>query len=123
MFSKIALILLVFFLIGCGQEEKSVSDKVVSETKESVFIVEGLACGKSSIGTGVLISNGILTNAHVIAGTEKLEVIDVNGARSETYPISVDFETDLALLRDPGFSQPRLQTAEPKEKQLSLIHI
>ena len=117
MFSKIALILLVFFLISCGQEGKSVSDKVVNETKESVFIVEGLACGKSSIGTGVLISNGILTNAHVIAGTEKLEVIDVNGARSETYPISVDFETDLALLRDPGFSQPRLQTAEPKEKQ------
>ena len=93
MFSKVALILLVFFLISCGQEEKSVSDKVVSETKESVFIVEGLACGKSSVGTGVLISNGILTNAHVIAGTEKLEVIDVNGARSETYPISVDFET------------------------------
>ena len=91
------------------------------QAQNSVFIVEGLACGKSSVGTGVLIEEGILTNAHVIAGTEKLEVIDFNGNRSTTYPINTDFETDLALLKDPNLAISPLQIAAPKENQKGSI--
>ena len=101
--------------LSCGNQEKPVPRQVLKEAQNSVFIVEGLACGKSSVGLGVLIEEGILTNAHVIAGTEKLEVIDFNGGRSTTYPINADFKTDLALLKGPDLAVTPLQVAEPKK--------
>jgi len=107
--------------LSCGNQENSVPRQVLKEAQNSVFIVEGLACGKSSVGLGVLIEEGILTNAHVIAGTEKLEVIDFNGDRSTTYPINVDFEADLALLKGPDLAVTPLQIAEPKENQRGSI--
>tara|TARA_Y100000768_G_scaffold347693_1_gene296121 strand:+ start:1332 stop:2012 length:681 start_codon:yes stop_codon:yes gene_type:complete len=118
---KIALMYLVFASLSCGNQEKPVTRQVLNEAQNSVFIVEGLACGKSSVGTGVFIEEGILTNAHVIAGAEKIEVIDFNGNRSTTYPINTDFETDLALLKNPNLAVPSLQIAEPKENQKGSI--
>ncbi len=118
---KIALTCLILISLSCGSQEKPVPRQVLKEAQNSVFIVEGLACGKSSVGLGVLIEEGILTNAHVIAGTEKLEVIDFNGGRSTTYPINADFETDLALLKGPDLAVTPLQIAEPKENQRGSI--
>ena len=118
---KIALTCLILTSLSCGNQEKPVPRQVLKEAQNSVFIVEGLACGKSSVGLGVLIEEGILTNAHVIAGTEKLEVIDFNGGRNTTYPINADFETDLALLKGPDLSVTPLQIAEPKENQRGSI--
>ena len=118
---KIALSCLIVVSLSCGNQEKPVTQQVLNQAQNSVFIVEGLACGKSSVGTGVLIEEGILTNAHVIAGTEKLEVIDFNGNRRTTYPINIDFETDLALLKDPNLAISPLQIAAPKENQKGSI--
>ena len=118
---KIALTCLILTSLSCGNQEKPVPRQVLKAAQNSVFIVEGLACGKSSVGLGVLIEEGILTNAHVIAGTEKLEVIDFNGGRNTTYPINADFETDLALLKGPDLSVTPLQIAEPKENQRGSI--
>ena len=118
---KIALTCLILTSLSCGNQEKPVPRQVLKEAQNSVFIVEGLACGKSSVGLGVLIEEGILTNAHVIAGTEKLEVIDFNGGRSMTYLINADFETDLALLKGPDLAVTPLQIAEPKENQRGSI--
>ena len=118
---KIALTCLILTSLSCGNQEKPVPRQVLKEAQNSVFIVEGLACGKRSVGLGVLIEEGILTNAHVIAGTEKLEVIDFYGGRSTTYPINADFKTDLALLKGPDLSVTPLQIAEPKENQRGSI--
>jgi len=118
---KIALTCLILIILSCGNQEKPVPRQVLKEAQNSVFIVEGLACGKSSVGLGVLIEEGILTNAHVIAGTENLEVIDFNGGRSTTYPINADFETDLALLKSPDLKLTPLQIAEPRENQRGSI--
>ena len=92
---------LIVISLSCGQQEEYVSGQVINEAKQSVFSVEAITCGKSSIGTGVLIDEGVLTNAHVVAGSEKLKLIDSDGNRTETYPIMIDFETDLALLKNP----------------------
>ena len=118
---KIALTCLILMSLSCGNQVKPVPRQVLKEAQNSVFVVEGLACGKSSVGLGVLIEEGILTNAHVIAGTEKLEVIDFNGGRSTTYPINADFKTDLALLKGPDLAVTPLQVAEPKENQRGSI--
>ena len=118
---KIALTCLILMSLSCGNQEKPVPRQVLKEAQNSVFIVEGLACGKSSVDLGVLIEEGILTNAHVIAGTEKLEVIDFNGGRSTTYPINADFKTDLSLLKGPDLAVTPLQVAEPKENQRGSI--
>ena len=118
---KIALTCLILMSLSCGNQVKPVPRQVLKEAQNSVFVVEGLACGKGSVGLGVLIEEGILTNAHVIAGTEKLEVIDFNGGRSTTYPINADFKTDLALLKGPDLAVTPLQVAEPKENQRGSI--
>ena len=118
---KITLTSLILISLSCGNQENPVPRQVLKEAQNSVYIVEGLACGKSSVGLGVLIEEGILTNAHVIAGTEKLEVIDFNGGRSMTYLINADFETDLALLKGPDLAVTPLQIAEPKENQRGSI--
>ena len=99
---KIALTCLILMALSCGNQVKPVPRQVLKEAQNSVFVVEGLACGKSSVGLGVLIEEGILTNAHVIAGTEKLEVIDFNGGRSTTYPINADFKTDSQAATNPA---------------------
>ncbi|MBT95729.1 MAG: hypothetical protein CL431_07165 [Acidimicrobiaceae bacterium] len=109
---------LILISLSCGQQGKEVSDQVIHEAKQSVFSVEGIACGKSSIGTGVLIDEGVLTNAHIIAGSEKLELIDSDGNRNETYPIMIDFKTDLALLNNPELPQLPLEISEPQENQM-----
>lgn len=118
---KITLTSLILISLSCGNQENPVPRQVLKEAQNSVYIVEGLACGKSSVGLGVLIEEGILTNAHVIAGTEKLEVIDFNGGRSMTYLINADFKTDLALLKGPDLAVTPLQIAEPKENQRGSI--
>lgn len=112
---------LIVISLSCGQQEEYVSGQVINEAKQSVFSVEAITCGKSSIGTGVLIDEGVLTNAHVVAGSEKLKLIDSDGNRTETYPIMIDFETDLALLKNPELPQTPLQISEPKENQVGSI--
>lgn len=68
---------------------------------------QGTAVG---LGSGVIISQDghILTNHHVIAGADRLEVNLNDGRAAEAKVIGIDPETDLALLK---ISLPDLQPA------------
>jgi S1-C subfamily serine protease len=54
-----------------------------------------------AVGTGVVIEESgiILTNIHVVAGAERVEVVFSNGLRSNAHVISVQPEDDLAVLK------------------------
>ncbi|MEE2682613.1 MAG: trypsin-like peptidase domain-containing protein [Actinomycetota bacterium] len=109
----VASVSIVTGCTGTTNEPEVISQPVTSAVQESVFIIEGVACGKSSLGTGVLIDQGVLTNAHVVAGTESLTLKNADGLESETFVIAIDFESDLAILDGSNILRNPLPVGEP----------
>ena len=91
-----------------------ISSGEMDQVKRSVFVIEGLVCGKNSLGTGVLVQQGVLTNAHVVAGSETLKLIDSDGREFSSFVLAIDFQTDLALLDSSRITQEPLQTSKPR---------
>jgi S1-C subfamily serine protease len=61
-------------------EEFRALDRVVGEWQTSVVKVGAWGCGSGSLGSGFLTNNSkIVTNAHVIAGADRISVQDGNG--------------------------------------------
>ncbi|QQE51236.1 MarP family serine protease [Corynebacterium urealyticum] len=70
----------------------------------SVVKVEGIAeqCSRMQQGTGFVVEPGVvMTNAHVVAGTNKVTLSTVNGP-VDTDVVFYDPEHDIALLRATG---------------------
>ena len=82
---------------------------LVSQVTASTVRVSGVACGVRLYGSGFSPApNTIVTNAHVVAGTRRTEVLGPDG---RTLPASVtafDPVRDLAVLSVPGLGQPSL---------------
>lgn len=64
--------------------------------------IEGLACGSALIGTGFLVDDVVVTNAHVVAGASELAVVDEAGNESAAVVVAFDPAADLAALRTSG---------------------
>ncbi len=88
----------------------------------SVVRIEGPACDSIQTGSGWAIAEGLVaTNAHVVAGTESLEVETVDGRRGEARVVAFDPDTDLALLRtDVPLDPLPTDTAAPGDRGLVL---
>ncbi|MGI9017114.1 MAG: MarP family serine protease [Euzebya sp.] len=68
----------------------------------STVQVEALGCGGVSSGSGVVITPGVVvTNAHVVAGGEVINVRD-SGGTHEAVAIHIDPNLDLAVLSSPS---------------------
>ena len=82
---------------------------LVSQVTASTVRVSGVACGERLQGSGFSPApDTIVTNAHVVAGTTRTEVLRPDG---RTLPASVtafDPVRDLAVLTVPGLGQPSL---------------
>ncbi|MCL5113169.1 MAG: MarP family serine protease [Patescibacteria group bacterium] len=71
----------------------------ISQDQNSVVKIEGLGCGGLVEGSGFVIGpNLVATNAHVIAGVNKIFVYDNNGSTRAT-PIYFNPNLDFAILR------------------------
>ena len=92
------------------------SSPVVGSVAGSVLKVRGRApsCQRALEGTGFVVGEGVvITNAHVVAGTEDVgvEVVDSRG-RTEELPGEVvlyDPSIDIAVIRVPDLVAPALQ--------------
>ncbi|MDN5751059.1 MAG: MarP family serine protease [Pseudonocardia sp.] len=89
---------------------------VVGEVAESVLKVRGLApsCKRALEGTGFVIGPGlVMTNAHVVAGTDdvSVEVTDSRGRITELdgEVVLYDPAVDIAVLRIPELDAPALE--------------
>ncbi len=92
---------------------------VVRNAHASVVKVLGEApsCGRRIEGTGFLYApERIMTNAHVVAGTEEL-VIETTRGRFDATVVAYHPDKDLAVLRVPGFSAPLLKWAPAPAEQ------
>ncbi len=72
---------------------------------QSVVLVVGNACGLRLSGTGFAVSPElIVTNAHVVAGETRTEIVTAAGRRLDALVVSFDGRHDIAVLRVRGLN-------------------
>ena len=85
-------------------------DTPVATAAASVVRIDGDACSLELRGSGwVIRPQLVVTNAHVIAGEDDTQVQLSDGSWS-AYPVYVNKDLDIALLRVPGLDVPPLAT-------------
>jgi S1-C subfamily serine protease len=91
------------------------TDPDVLDAGESVVRVLGTACGLGVEGSGWAVSPGlVVTNAHVLAGSDDTTVTTQGGVELDATPVYYDPADDLALLR-VGADLPTLPISEERE--------
>lgn len=99
----------------------AVSARVAAATVK----VEGTACGRIQEGSGWAVQpNLVVTNAHVVAGERRTEVLTPGGRILRATAVSFDESRDLALLAVPGLSDaplPMVQAAMSAAAQERLV--
>lgn len=80
--------------------------EVVRDARQSVVKVRGRApsCGRALEGTGFVVApNRVMTNAHVVAGTDDVS-IEIGPGRFDAEVVHYDPDTDLAVLSVPDLT-------------------
>ncbi len=91
------------------------TDPDVLEAGRSVVRVLGTACGLGVEGSGWAVRPGlVVTNAHVVAGSEDTTVTTQDGVELDATPVYYGPDDDLALLRI-GSNLPTLSVSERRE--------
>ncbi len=87
---------------------------VVRTVRPSVIKITGVAhsCGQSLEGSGFVIGrNRIITNAHVVAGTDEVSVETARGRHLDATVVWFNYRNDVAILDVPGLRAPSLDFA------------
>ncbi|HEX4102349.1 MAG: MarP family serine protease [Pseudonocardiaceae bacterium] len=87
---------------------------VVRQAKASVLKVRGRArsCSRALEGSGFVVApQRVITNAHVVAGTDQVQVEISPNNTLDAEVVSYDPEVDVAILRVPGLRAPVLPLA------------
>ncbi|GAA4863046.1 MarP family serine protease [Saccharopolyspora cebuensis] len=90
--------------------------EVVRETRPSVVKVRGqaMSCGRALEGTGFVVApHRVMTNAHVVAGTDRV-AIEVGSGEFSAEVVLFDPATDLAVLSVPDLTADALSFARPE---------
>jgi len=91
------------------------TDPEVLEAGRGVVRVLGTACGLGVEGSGWAVQPGlVVTNAHVLAGSDDTTVTSQGGVELDATPVYYDPEDDLALLRI-GANLPTLPISDRRE--------
>ena len=89
-----------------------VVQQAVAAARASTVRVFGPGCGGIQTGSGFVAAPGhVVTNAHVVAGLDRITVEERGGRRLSTTPVLFDPELDVAVLRVSGLAGPPLQLA------------
>jgi len=71
---------------------------------------------EQSLGSGVIVQQGyVLTNNHVIANADDIQVLLYDGRVAKAKLVGADEETDLAVLKIDAGNLPVIQMADPKK--------
>jgi S1-C subfamily serine protease len=104
--------LLAQLLQAPTQARGGVPSGVASRVAASTVKVSSVACGERVEGSGFSAApDTIVTNAHVVAGATRTEVLRPDGRRLPAQVLVFDPDRDLALLSVPGLGQQPLPLA------------
>ena len=87
---------------------------IIGQVRPSVLKITGLAhsCGQSLEGSGFVVSpERIMTNAHVVAGTDSVSVETATGGSLPASVVWFNSRNDVAVLDVPGLRAPALSFA------------
>ena len=97
--------------VGPPPAEAGLPPPVLAAVAASTVRVEGEACDRVQEGSGFVVEAGVVvTNAHVVAGQERTEVVRPDGRRAAAGVVAFDPQRDLALLDVPDVGAPPLPT-------------
>jgi len=86
-------------------ESDGMSDDLRDRIVASTVRVSGIACGRSTEGSGFAVADTlVVTNAHVILGLDEATVQLLDGTEFSAVPVAFDPVADLAVLRVDGAS-------------------
>jgi S1-C subfamily serine protease len=102
--------------VGPVPAASGLSAETAEQARQSTVKVLGEACGRLQEGSGFVAGpDRVVTNAHVVAGTEALAVERSDGSQVAARVVAFDPSTDLAVLSVPGIDRPALRLGEPAE--------
>ena len=99
-------------------DESLAGSLVVASTRPSVVKIRGVApaCKKVLEGTGFVVApNRVMSNAHVVAGSESVTV-EAEGQTYDATVVSYDPDADISILDVPNLPQQPLVFAEQPAK-------
>lgn len=87
---------------------------VLATARASTVKVEAAGCGSLFSGSGWTVRDGlVVTNAHVVAGADAVQVLRPDGRRLDATVVVHDDDRDLALLSVPDLDQRPLPIGRP----------
>ena len=99
--------------IGPPPAESGLAPALAQRVAASTVRVEGEACSRLQEGSGFVVDDGVVvTNAHVVAGEDRTELIRTDGSRVDARVVGCDSDRDLAVLDAPGVDRPPLPLAD-----------
>lgn len=111
--------------LGPPPETIPLDDEVVTRATASTVHISSRGCGRRYDGSGVTVAPGlVVTNAHVVAGADDVEVQRPDGHRAPATVVRFDPDRDLALLAVEGLGQDALprDTITPRADGVSIGH-
>ncbi|MDX1658771.1 MAG: MarP family serine protease [Nitriliruptorales bacterium] len=95
--------------LGPPPSELPIPAAVAEQARSSTGNVEAEGCGVVFEGSAWVVSEGLMvTNAHVVAGAERVSVRIPEGGVLDATVVAFDDDRDLALLELPGLDRPPL---------------
>jgi S1-C subfamily serine protease len=94
-------------------------DRVTAATVQ----ISSNGCGRRYEGSGFAVRHDlVVTNAHVVAGSDDIQVLRRDGRRLPAFPVAYDPDRDLALLEVPGLGLEPLDltSAEPGSEGVAI---
>jgi S1-C subfamily serine protease len=102
-------------IIAVNPPDASIANNtIVTTAQRSVLKIRGVApsCQKVLEGSGFVVSpNRVMSNAHVVAGSNSVTVQDVDGKSYDANVVSYDPDIDISILDVPGLPAPPLAFA------------
>jgi hypothetical protein len=84
----------------------------------AVVSIRATGCFVASLGTGVSVDHSlVLTSAHVVAGTDEIEVTDAAGVLRSASIVHLDPVLDIALLQVPGLPERGVLVSSTKQQR------
>jgi S1-C subfamily serine protease len=103
-------------------DQSGLTESVIERVSASTVKVEGVACSRRLDGSGFTVApEVVVTNAHVVAGQRKTEVIRPDGSRLSAIVAAFDVDRDLAVLRVPGLDESPLPIADPETRDTGAV--
>ncbi len=100
---------------GPPPESVTVGEEALARATASTVRVTAHGCGARFDGSGVTIAGGlVLTNAHVVAGSERVDVRRPDGAVRSGRVVGFDPKRDLALLEITDLGQQPLRLGQAR---------